>query len=55
MKRKEDMVIPYIYPANYHLSPFEDGYGYDPYVGQMGVMQDAIGKSLSDDEERWMI
>lgn len=50
MKHKVNIEIPYIFPTDYHMAPFEEHTVYDPYTNYIGVVRDAIEKATEDEE-----
>lgn len=50
MNNKENKGIPYFFPYDYHLTPFQEGIGYDPLVSNIGVMRDAMEKTKQEEE-----
>ena len=51
MKHKVNVEIPYLYPTDHHIAPFQEVIGYDPYVNYIGVMRDAIEKAAQDRDD----
>ncbi len=51
MSSKENKGIPYILPIDYHMTRFQEGIGYDPYVNYIGIMRDAIEKIELEEED----
>ena len=44
METKGSNEIPYIFPVDYRMRPFQESFAFDPYVNYVGVMRDAIEK-----------
>ena len=51
MASKENKGIPYIFPIDYPIAPFQEAIGYDPYVNSLGLMRDAIEKTELKEED----
>lgn len=51
MDHRTNKEIPFLFPTDCHLSPFQEAIGFDPYVGYIGIMRDAIEKTELDEDE----
>ena len=49
--KKWDQSIPYIFPTDYHMAPYQEMIGYESYVNYIGVMRDAIEKADIKEED----
>lgn len=50
MKHKSDVEIPYVFPMDHHMAPFQDPTWYEPYTNYIGIAREAIEKATEDEE-----